>query len=231
MLLLQQSFPKSDKSCEKYLIEFLGPAVSWLGIPRVGYIQVAMFKKEVMQRLAASGLLALSAFISAGCTEPRFQPGRLALKLPPAALGESVSLQQHLIVEWNGRIDELDAVLEIDPQRLNLIGLVLGQRVFTLHYDGETLQSWRHPMFPSRLRDEDILEDIQLTLWPVEAIQRTLPTDWRIREDGLQRTLFVDGNPVMVVDYSGQPRWSGKIKLSNLRYHYRLMIESVPNDP
>jgi hypothetical protein len=37
--------------------------------------------------------------------------------------------------------------------------------------------------------------------------------------------------PVMVIDYSGQPRWIGKIELSNLRYHYRLTIQSVSTSP
>jgi hypothetical protein len=35
----------------------------------------------------------------------------------------------------------------------------------------------------------------------------------------------------MVIDYSGEPRWIGKIDLTNLRYHYRLTIESVSSGP
>jgi hypothetical protein len=134
-------------------------------------------------------------------------------------------------VEREGRIDELDAALEVDPKRLDLVGLALGQRVLTLHYDGETLRSWRHSMLPAQLRDEDVLEDLQLTLWPVDAIRSALPAGWRIEESGLRRTLLRDDMPVMVIDYSGQPRWIGKIELSNLRYHYRLTIQSVSTAP
>lgn len=169
--------------------------------------------------------------IFAGCTVPVHQPARLGLKLPPAALGSSITLQQHLTVERGAHIDELDAALEIDPQRLDLVGLALGQRVLTLHYDGERLQSWRHAMLPALLRDEDVLEDLQLTLWPVDAIRSALPADWRIEESGLRRTLLRGGIPVMVIDYSGQPRWIGKIELSNLRYHYRVTIRSVSSGP
>jgi len=182
----------------------------------------------MIKSLVALGFFALGL---SGCTTSVSQPARLGLKLPPAALGSSISLQQHLSVDRGDRIDELDAALEVDPQSLKLVGLALGQRVLTLHYDGETLQSWRHSMLPAQLRDEDVLEDLQLTLWPVDAIRSALPPRWRIEETGQRRTLFIDDMPVMVIDYSGQPRWIGTIELFNLRYRYRLTIQSVSTGP
>jgi hypothetical protein len=176
--------------------------------------------------LAASALLALAL---AGCASPSSRPARLGLKLAPAALGASISVQQHLTVEREGRTDDLDVALEVDGAQVNVVGLAFGQRVLTLNYDGRTLQSWRHPMLPSQLRAEDVLEDLQLTLWPIDAIQKALPLGWRIEENSLRRTLLLDDTPVMLIDYSGEPRWSGRILLANLRYHYRLTIESVAN--
>ncbi|WP_416186874.1 DUF3261 domain-containing protein [Glaciimonas sp. CA11.2] len=168
----------------------------------------------------------------AGCasTEPAAPPERLGLKLSPASLGASISLQQHLTVERNGRTDQLDAALEIDPKELNMVGLALGQRVLTLHYDGKTLESWRHRMLPSQVRADDVLEDTQLTLWPVEAIRKALPEGWKIEQQGLRRTLLRDGVPVTVIVYSNASPWSGKVELTNIRYHYRLTIESVGGD-
>lgn len=182
----------------------------------------------VIQNFAAFGFFALGL---SACATAISQPVRLGLKLPPATLGTSLSLQQHLSVEREGHIDELDVALEVDPSRIDLVGLVLGQRVLTLHYDGETLQSWRHSMLPSQLREEDVLEDLQLTLWPMDAIRSALPAGWRIEDTHLRRTLLRDDRPVMVIDYSSEPRWIGKIKLSNLRYHYQLTIQSVVTGP
>jgi hypothetical protein len=173
--------------------------------------------------------IALGILIFGGCALPVHEPARLGLKLAPSALGESISLQQQLTVERNGRSDELEALLEVDPRRLHLVGLALGQRVLTLHYDGEILQAWRHPWFPAAVRDEDILEDLQLILWPAEAVRQALPAGWRVEEKGLRRTLLLDEMPVTVIHYSGQPRWSGKVELANLRYRYRLIIQSVSN--
>jgi hypothetical protein len=177
----------------------------------------------VTRHAAALSLL----FVLAGCALPHAEPERLGLRLPPAAFGQPISLQQHLRVERDGRIDELDAALEVDAAELNLVGLALGQRVLTLHYDGRTLQSWRHPMLPAQVRSEDVLEDLQLTLWPADAIRRALPAGWHIEEDGLTRTLLKDGTPVTVIRYDAEPRWSGKVELANLRYGYRLTIQSV----
>ena len=180
---------------------------------------------ELSRRLAALGLCALSFM---GCATAPSPPARLGLKLAPAALEASISLQQQLVVERQGRTDTVDAALEVDAERLDLVGLTLGQRVFALHYDGRELQSWRHPSMAPELRGEDVLEDLQLTLWPASAIKQALPAGWRIEEMGRRRTLWLDETPVMIIDYSGEPRWLGRIAINNLRYQYRLIIFSVP---
>ena len=166
-----------------------------------------------------------------GCADAPSPPARLGLRLAPATLGTSLSLQQHLMVERQGRVDELDAALEVNAERLDMVGLALGQRILALHYDGRSLQSWRHPLVPEQLRGEDVLEDLQLTLWPIEVIEKALPAGWSIAESGRRRTLRLLDQPVMVIDYSGEPRWSGKIELTNLRYQYRLTIQSVSSAP
>jgi hypothetical protein len=84
-------------------------------------------------------------------------------------------------------------------------------------------------LLPPQVRSEDVLEDIQLTYWPVEAIRPALPEGWRIEDEGQRRTLWSGETQVMVIDYNGQPRWNGKIQLQNLRYGYRLTIQSVSN--
>jgi hypothetical protein len=155
------------------------------------------------------------------------QPARLRLQLAPATFGTSISLQQRLTIERDGQFNELEAALEIDAERIDLVALAMHQRVLSLHYDGRSLQSWRHPALPAALRAEDVLEDLQLTLWPVEALRPALPAGWRIEENGTRRILLADERPVTAIEYTGAPRWIGKIIVNNLRYRYRLTIESV----
>ncbi len=168
--------------------------------------------------------------VLAGCASAPQQPARLGLKLAPSALGASISLQQRLSVERNGRADHLDAALEVDNAHVSMIGLALGQRVMSLDYDGTTLKSWRHALLPAQVRGEDVLEDIQLTYWPVEAIRAALPPGWRIEEEGQRRTLWSGESLIMEITYSTEPRWGGMVALSNLRYQYRLTIQSVSTE-
>lgn len=177
-------------------------------------------------------LAAVSAALLLGaCATPQppdVRPSaRLSLRLPPAALGQSLSLQQHLTVERGSRTDQLDTALEIDTDHLDLVGLAFGQRVMSLHYDGQQLQVWRHAMLPSQVQGEDVLQDVQLTLWPAEAIRQALPEGWELREAQAQRTLLLHGETMTVIDYADQRRWGGKVILTNLRYHYKLTIQSV----
>ncbi|MFX5622671.1 DUF3261 domain-containing protein [Acinetobacter baumannii] len=48
-----------------------------------------------------------------------------------------------------------------------------------------------------------------------------------MREARAQRTLLLHGETIAVIDYPDQRRWGGKVILNNLRYHYKLTIQSV----
>ena len=181
---------------------------------------------KAMPMLALALASALAGCVGHPLVPP---PARLGLKLAPAALDATISVQQHLRVERDGRSDDLDVALEVDPERVDMVGLAFGQRVLTLHYDGRELTSWRHPMLPDEVRADDVLEDMQLTLWPVAAIRAALPPGWRIEELAGRRTLYLDNTAVAVVDYAASPRWSGTVVLDNLRYHYRLTVQTAAN--
>jgi hypothetical protein len=179
-------------------------------------------------------MLILTMVILAGCATTPAQPAqpvRLGLKLAPTALGESIAVQQHLKVERNGRTDELDVALEIDAEHLELVGLAFGQRVLSVHYDGDILTSWRHVMLPAQVRAEDVLEDLQLTLWPLEAIRAALPAGWHMEQQGLRRTLMMGNTVIMTINYSTTTPWSGITTLENIRYKYRLTIQSAATSP
>src|ERR1051326_7769428 len=166
-------------------------------------------------RLFFVSFLELSSCAPAQVPAPR-TPGLL---LSPRSLGTSINVQQHLTVSINDAApQEFDAALEIDSERLNLVGLALGQRVLAIDYDGQNLRSWKHEFVPPQLRAEDVLQDIQITFWPADVIAAALPSGWRIEDSDLHRTLLAGRTPVTIIEYSSRHRWSGRVELTNLRY-------------
>lgn len=180
-----------------------------------------------MQRLFDRIALFAMTLLLTACASTPPAPARLGLRLAPASLGETISVQQQLTVERAGATNDLVAALEVDPQHVSLVGLALGMRVLSLDFDGVEVKEWRHPMLPPQVRAADVLEDLQLTLWPVEAIAQALPAGWKIEEQDLRRTLSRDGEVVATIRYSGVPRWQGTAVLDNVRYRYRLTVVSA----
>ncbi|MGA9526285.1 MAG: DUF3261 domain-containing protein, partial [Myxococcaceae bacterium] len=155
------------------------------------------------------------------------------LQLAPAQFGEPVSLAQHLTFTHAGAPDEarsLEALLEIDDEALRLAGFALGQRVFTLVWDGKTLDAQRAPQVPAQLQAAPVLRDIQLVYWPAESVRAALPPGWVLEDAPGSRVLSSDGRAWVTVRYDGEPRWVGRAELVNEAEHYRLTIQSRRNE-
>ena len=189
-----------------------------------------MFIKQCPRIASAIGIAFLT-LLSACSEAPPPVAKRLNLKLTPASLGTTISIQQHLKVERENKTDDLDAALEIDAERLELVGLAFGQRVLTVQFDGKEIKTWRHFMLPQQVKAEDVLEDIQLTLWPVEVIAQHLPDSWRITEQGRDRVLYHHESVIAKIHYSDEQRWAGTVTLDNLHYKYRLTIQTAAPTP
>lgn len=148
---------------------------------------------------------------------------RIGLTLAPDTLGKSIQVQQHLTIIRANQAHDLDTVLDINPQRLYLVGMMLGHRVMTLSYDGKTLTTWRDPHMPSQITGEEILEDIQLTLWPENVLRTYLPPQWHIKQKNNHRIIYLNHHAITAITY-----FHHKTVLKNMPYHYTLIIQSAP---
>ncbi len=172
-----------------------------------------------MQRLIAA--LALAAV--AGCATAPPKPAEPpTLRLAPALLGHSLALQQHLTLQAPGREQQLDVLLEADAQHVQLGVVAMGQVAARVSWDGTTLTEDKAPWWPQAVSGSRILSDLQLTLWPVAAIQAALPAGWQLAEDGNVRTLTQDGAVVTVI--TRKSPWV--VELDQRREHFLLKIES-----
>ena len=159
---------------------------------------------------------------------PPVPDDRPLLALSPASFAGSLSVQQRVHVERDGRVVDFDAVLEVSPDMVTLVALGFGTRLFTLRYDGTTLDEARSPMLPHDVRGSDILSDMQLSLWPAAAVRARLPAGWSLREAANARTLLKGSDEITNITYDAMPRWTGQVTLQNLQFGYRLVIKTVP---
>ena len=165
-----------------------------------------------------------------GAPPPSLTPeNRLQLSLSPKSFVDSLSVQQQVHVERDGRTVDFDAVLEVNPQLVTLVGLGFGQRLFTLRYDGTTLDETRSDMLPAQVKASDVLSDMQLALWPIEAIRASLPTGYVLRDEPLRRILAKGDAEIVLISYSDSIRWKGQLVINNKEFRYRLVIRTVPD--
>lgn len=175
-----------------------------------------------MQRLIAAATLA-GALGACASVPPRAAPRETPqLRLAPALLGHPLNLQQHLTLQAPGHDQQLDVLLEADAQHVQLGVVAMGQVAARLAWDGTTLAEERAPWWPQAVSGSRILSDLQLTLWPVAAIQAALPAGWTLAESGNVRTLSQDGEVVTVITRTAP----AVVELDQRREHFKLKIES-----
>lgn len=174
------------------------------------------------------------ALVGAACRPtpaPRpHHPSHLRLALAPAHFPDALSLQQRVTVERDRQTVSFDAVLDITPDAVTLIAMGFGTRLFSLKYDGTRLDEQRSPMLPAEVQGADILSDLQLALWPAEAVRRALPEGWQLREAVRERILERAGEVVTTIHYGTDVAWRGDVVMENRPFAYRLLIRTVPTE-
>ncbi len=170
----------------------------------------------------------LCALLLAACAAvpPKAAVQLPPLRLAPAALGGTLAVQQQLQFSFGAHQRDLDALLEVDAQEVRLAVLALGQPGVTLRWDGHALQEQRAPWLPPSVRGERVLDDLQFTLWPADAVRAALPAGWTLNDDGARRSLARDGVDWLVMERTGE----GRYRLDNRAEGYQLSIESVAQD-
>jgi len=181
-----------------------------------------------MRRWSSRAVFVLLLASTAACRgAASVSPTRWRLALTPRSFSQTISLQQHVQVEQAGRNVDFEAVLDITPDTVTLVGLAFNQRVFTLKFDGVKLQESRSKMLPREVQAGDVLSDLQLALWPSEVVRNALPAGWTLQDSIGTRVLSESDTVRTTITYSANPRWTGTITLANKQYDYRLVIRSA----
>lgn len=175
-----------------------------------------------MHRLIA--LLMACLWVSA-CAMPPVKPDVVlpSLRLAPATLGHELSAQQRLVFRFGTQVRELDALLEVDATVVRLAVQAMGRTGVRLQWDGKDLVEDRAAWLPAAVRGERVLDDVQFSLWPADAIRSALPAGWELTERGTFRELRRNGQ----VWLQREQVDADTLRIRNGVDGYELTIESV----
>ena len=153
-------------------------------------------------------------------------------RLSPASLGASVRAVQQIRAEADGAAWRFQAVLEVSPERLTLVGLSgFDRRVLTVRYDGAEFAEETDSRVPAGLGGAQILQDFQLIYWPATAIAAALPAGFRLEESGGERRLLRGESVVVRIRCANPIRLRGRCEYEALDGSHRLTIDSRDEDP
>lgn len=92
-----------------------------------------------------------------------------------AEVFSSQSFSQKVSIKVGDNTHELLTQLELEGERMTLVGLApLGQALFTLVYDGNTLSSEQSQLLGNEFKAEYLMAMMQLIYWPEQSIRSHL---------------------------------------------------------
>jgi hypothetical protein len=180
-----------------------------------------------MARMAV-GVAMLS--LAACAVAPKPMPeGSLRPLLPPATLGGERTVNQVVRGAFGAREITFNCVVTVKDGTMTLVGLdSLGVRLFTIHYDGNAVQSETTPALKGPFMPERLIADMQLVFWPLASlVQPMRESGWQVSETapGIRRLRHGD-QLIAEAHYGGGDPWSGRSWLVNFEYDYSLQIDS-----
>jgi len=151
--------------------------------------------------------------------------GAMARLLPPSAYNGELSAVQEIRSFYGGTERVMTGIVKIFPSSMQVIVLADMARIMTLNYTSAGIKCEFSPLVPaSKLEPEYVLFDIQLTYFPVDAINSALPEGMSFREEGAIRVLYRGENKIASIAKNG-----GTIEFVNYERSYSYKIIQLEN--
>jgi hypothetical protein len=160
---------------------------------------------------------------------PLIAPGQ-RLTLPrPADLGRKILARQLITARAYGQTFVLEVNLNVTPERVMLVGLdSMGRRAMTITWNDKEVTTQTAPWVPDALRPGSMLADIVVIYWPEAAVREALPPGGEVIQETGGRTIRINGNDVLHVDYgwASGARWKGTLRYTNFAWGYEIEVQS-----
>ena len=197
----------------------------------------------ILRHLALAALtvagLALAGCVSDQASHARTQvlvaPGVVFTLPPPDTLEHSVEALQLVTAHYAREAFVFETRISVTPKRLLAVGTdLLGRRAMTIEWTGDDLRAETAPWVPAMLPARNVIADIMLVHWPLDAVSNGLLPRGALQQTSPDhRVVAVAGRDLIAVDQvAGEPgSWSGQWSYRNLGWGYDLDIQSVESAP
>lgn len=193
-------------------------------------------------------ILCCAMLLSTACAQLDTPPavpvaeGLMFRLLPPAAFGQRVLLTQLVTLQFDDTSRDLLFHTEITGDTLTIVGTLPngGVRLFSLVFDGATLQLDGSEEILSGIDPAYVLADMQIALWPLHSVSAGLSAADNCLQTGecvltessdqLQRSLSRDGDDVISIRYGGIPHQDFITQYRHRQRNYRVQIETLAAD-
>ncbi|KLV04073.1 hypothetical protein ABT56_15775 [Photobacterium aquae] len=157
--------------------------------------------------------------------------GKSVVLPQPFQYGANLTASQLITATWQEETHQLPVQLEVTPEKIVLAGFSSwGTRLFSLAYQDHRFDSYIMPGLAASLpQPEQVLFNIMLTLWPVEAWQPLLAVQGMSLVDTQGRRQLLDSNQQVVIDiqYRAVPHLDGEIIFKNMQLGYVISIKTL----
>ena len=153
----------------------------------------------------------------------------VSLQLPESQeINKSIDATQLLVADYGDRNFAFEAQLEIRPGSIKIASVNMwGGTLFSIDFDGKQLRT-RSSSTGQGPEAQYLLADVLLTYWDAQWLRKRLyGAELEDTADGLSRTIFRDGVPVIEISFEAADRWTGKTQFTHIEREYVLNIQTV----
>lgn len=154
------------------------------------------------------------------------QPGT-KVTLPAPGITPAVNSQQLLTGSFNGKTQSLLVMLNADAHKITLAGLSsVGIRLFLATYDATGIHTEQSIIVPQLPPASQVLADVMLSHWPIDAWLPQLPKGWTLKDSGDRRELRnASGKLVTEIVYLQRKGKREPISIEQHVFNYHITIQ------
>jgi len=180
-------------------------------------------------------VLALAALLASCASTPDPAPAHaliapdVALTLPtPPAYPETRTIMQTARASYGPTEAAFEAVVSLSPERAEIIIAILGgPRLATIRWDETGVHEERAPIAPPQVPTANILSDLFVALWPLEAVAAALPEGVTVTEADGVRAISQRGTVIMIVTPDSANAARSVVRNEAFGYEVRVMSQNL----